>query len=175
MHRPHTDASGATCTCKVCLNAVTCTLLAYHCVARAYCIYTAWISMNVFLMSVLSVSLILSSWCAAVYITANLSGGHLNPAVTLATIFTGHIDLLKGLCYIIAQIGGACVGSLLTVSSQRHHGTSPTVYVSAHIITSAQDTSKHKTYPLMNSYVVTVTSWLPPTTTILHAMHWLVQ
>lgn len=51
----------------------------------------------------------------AVYITANISGGHLNPAVTLATIITGHISLLKGLAYIFVQICGACFGMLMVV------------------------------------------------------------
>lgn len=53
----------------------------------------------------------------AVYITANISGGHLNPAVTLATIVTGHISFLKGLAYIFVQICGACFGMLMVVRS----------------------------------------------------------
>ena len=50
------------------------------------------------------------------YITANISGGHLNPAVTLATIFTGHISIVKGIAYIFMQITGACFGVLMVVS-----------------------------------------------------------
>lgn len=53
----------------------------------------------------------------AVYITANISGGHLNPAVTIATMVTGHIPLLKGLAYIFVQICGACFGMLMVVSA----------------------------------------------------------
>ena len=49
------------------------------------------------------------------YITANISGGHLNPAVTLATIFTGHISIVKGIAYIFMQITGACFGVLMVV------------------------------------------------------------
>ncbi|KAK9841100.1 hypothetical protein WJX84_002453 [Apatococcus fuscideae] len=48
-----------------------------------------------------------------VYVTANISGGHLNPAITLPTIMTGHTGLIKGVVYIIMQLGGATVGSLL--------------------------------------------------------------
>lgn len=48
-----------------------------------------------------------------VYITANVSGGHLNPAVTLPAMMTGHISIIKGFLYIAAQIGGAMIGSLL--------------------------------------------------------------
>ncbi len=65
----------------------------------------------------------------AVYITANVSGGHINPAVTLSTILTGHINLTKGLCYIVAQIGGACIGTLLMVSVGRSCCSATTVRV----------------------------------------------
>ena len=54
---------------------------------------------------------------SAVFITANVSGGHLNPAVTLATMFTGHIKITRGLAYIFLQICGACFGILMVVST----------------------------------------------------------
>lgn len=54
---------------------------------------------------------------SAVYITANVSGGHLNPAVTFATCLTGHTSWAKGGLYVIAQIFGGIFGSLLGVSS----------------------------------------------------------
>lgn len=50
-----------------------------------------------------------------VYVTANISGGHLNPAVTLPTILTGHTGLLQGALYIVMQLAGAALGSLLLV------------------------------------------------------------
>lgn len=50
-----------------------------------------------------------------VYATANLSGGHITPTVTIATMITGHIGLLKGIAYIISQLVGAIIGSLLIV------------------------------------------------------------
>ena len=49
----------------------------------------------------------------AVAWTANLSGGHINPAVTLAMIVTGKISLSKGIAYIAAQLAGAVSGTLL--------------------------------------------------------------
>lgn len=52
----------------------------------------------------------------AVFITANISGGHLNPAVTLATMFTGHISIPRGVTYIFCQICGAVFGILIVVS-----------------------------------------------------------
>ncbi|KAK9846029.1 hypothetical protein WJX84_009303 [Apatococcus fuscideae] len=48
-----------------------------------------------------------------IYVTANISGGHLNPAVTLPTIITGHTGLFKGCIYIVMQLAGAALGSLL--------------------------------------------------------------
>jgi MIP family channel proteins len=49
----------------------------------------------------------------AVAWTANLSGGHINPAVTLAMIVTRNIKVPLGIAYIVAQFAGAAVGSLL--------------------------------------------------------------
>ena len=51
----------------------------------------------------------------AVYATANLSGGHITPTVTIATMITGHIGLLKGVAYVISQLVGGIFASLLIV------------------------------------------------------------
>jgi len=48
-----------------------------------------------------------------VYVTANVSGGHLNPAVTVATLITGHTSFSRGLAYIVAQIAGSILASTL--------------------------------------------------------------
>jgi len=50
-----------------------------------------------------------------IYITANVSGAHINPAVTLATMLTGHISIGKGVMYIMFQIIGSILGSLIMV------------------------------------------------------------
>ena len=39
-----------------------------------------------------------------VWAIAHLSGGHINPAVTLAAFVTGKIKLAKGALYVIAQV-----------------------------------------------------------------------
>lgn len=49
----------------------------------------------------------------AVAWTANLSGGHINPAVTLAMMVTRNIKSALGVAYIVAQLAGAALGSLL--------------------------------------------------------------
>jgi glycerol uptake facilitator-like aquaporin len=49
----------------------------------------------------------------AVAWTASLSGGHINPAVTLAMMVTKNIKIALGLAYMVAQFAGAAVGSLL--------------------------------------------------------------
>ncbi len=54
-------------------------------------------------------------FCCAVYMTANLSGGHITPTVTIATMITGHITILKGIAYVLAQLVGSIFGSLLIV------------------------------------------------------------
>lgn len=45
--------------------------------------------------------------------TANLSGGHINPAVTFGAFIAGKISLIKGIMYVVAQLVGAIVGALL--------------------------------------------------------------
>ena len=49
--------------------------------------------------------------------TGHISGGHLNPAVTVSMMATGRIDLVRGLMYIASQCLGAIVAAfLLTVA-----------------------------------------------------------
>ncbi|XP_027167586.1 aquaporin TIP2-1 [Coffea eugenioides] len=49
----------------------------------------------------------------AVAIAANISGGHVNPAVTFGLALGGQITILTGLLYWIAQLLGAIVASYL--------------------------------------------------------------
>ncbi|HLE48058.1 MAG TPA: aquaporin, partial [Candidatus Thermoplasmatota archaeon] len=55
----------------------------------------------------------------AVMVTAlgHISGGHFNPAVTVAVLFTKRISWELGLLYIIFQLLGGIFGSFLLVSS----------------------------------------------------------
>jgi len=48
-----------------------------------------------------------------IYTVANISGGHLNPAVTIALTFIRQVELFKALGYIICQLGGGIVGTAL--------------------------------------------------------------
>jgi aquaporin TIP len=48
-----------------------------------------------------------------VAMTAGISGGHVNPAVTFSMIVTGRQKLGPGLVYIAAQLIGAVIGALL--------------------------------------------------------------
>lgn len=45
--------------------------------------------------------------------TANVSGGHINPAVTFGALLTGKINLNKAIMYVVAQLVGATVGAFL--------------------------------------------------------------
>ncbi len=49
----------------------------------------------------------------AVSVGANISGGHVNPAVTFGAFVGGHITVLRGIVYIIAQLLGSIVAALL--------------------------------------------------------------
>eukprot|EP00249_Psilotum_nudum_P030495 c43171_g1_i1 orf=311-1063(+) len=46
-------------------------------------------------------------------IAANISGGHVNPAVTLSLCLTGQITVIRSILYWIAQLVGAVVGCYL--------------------------------------------------------------
>ena len=50
-----------------------------------------------------------------VYATCNISGGHLNPAVTFANCLTGHMSWSRGGTYVTAQILGGIFGALIEV------------------------------------------------------------
>jgi aquaporin TIP len=49
----------------------------------------------------------------AVSVGANISGGHVNPAVTFGAFVGGHITLIRGILYWIAQLLGSVVACLL--------------------------------------------------------------
>lgn len=49
----------------------------------------------------------------AVAVGANISGGHVNPAVTFGAFVGGNISLLRGIVYWIAQLLGSAVACLL--------------------------------------------------------------
>jgi len=46
-----------------------------------------------------------------IYTVANISGGHLNPAVTIALLVIRQIELFKAVGYVICQLGGAIAGT----------------------------------------------------------------
>jgi aquaporin TIP len=48
-----------------------------------------------------------------VAMTASISGGHVNPAVTTALVITGRMKLAPGIVYVAAQLIGAVIGALL--------------------------------------------------------------
>eukprot|EP01124_Arcella_intermedia_P029876 TRINITY_DN640_c0_g1_i3.p1 TRINITY_DN640_c0_g1~~TRINITY_DN640_c0_g1_i3.p1 ORF type:complete len:179 (+),score=24.06 TRINITY_DN640_c0_g1_i3:405-941(+) len=48
-----------------------------------------------------------------IYTVANISGGHLNPAVTIGLLTIRQIELFKAIGYIACQLGGGIVGTAL--------------------------------------------------------------
>ncbi|KXA15137.1 MIP/aquaporin family protein [Gardnerella pickettii] len=55
------------------------------------------------------------AYAAAISIAAKVSGGHVNPAITIASMLTGRTSYISGILYIIAQVLGALVAASITV------------------------------------------------------------
>ena len=51
------------------------------------------------------------------YATANISGGHINPAVTFAAWLTKNISTVRALMFVLAQVVGAAAGALLLLAA----------------------------------------------------------
>src|SRR5512140_164267 len=49
---------------------------------------------------------------AAINLFGHVSGGHFNPAVTLAALLDGRVDLVNAILYVIAQVVGAVAASM---------------------------------------------------------------
>ena len=49
----------------------------------------------------------------AVSVGANISGGHVNPAVTFGALVGGHITFFRSILYWIAQLFGSVIACLL--------------------------------------------------------------
>ncbi|HCE56901.1 MAG TPA: aquaporin [Prolixibacteraceae bacterium] len=64
-------------------------------------------------------------WSMAVYvavlISGDMSGAHLNPAVTLGLAFSGLFDWVKVVPFIVAQIAGAMAGAVAVYLFFRNH------------------------------------------------------
>ncbi|KAL9656547.1 hypothetical protein ABK040_005309 [Willaertia magna] len=50
-----------------------------------------------------------------IHVFAPISGGHVNPAVTICVLVTRNIGILSGVLYLVAQFLGSVVGSSLTL------------------------------------------------------------
>ncbi|KAI8903314.1 aquaporin-like protein [Gorgonomyces haynaldii] len=53
------------------------------------------------------------AWVICVGMAAPMSGGHINPAITIGVYCTGRMPPIRALIYIAFQITGACVGAAL--------------------------------------------------------------
>ncbi|MDG2221040.1 MAG: aquaporin family protein [Rubripirellula sp.] len=68
---------------------------------------------------------IAAGWGIAVFIGAlccnDVTGAHINPAVTVAMTLEGQLDLVSAGGYIVAQMIGACLGAVLVYVFYRQH------------------------------------------------------
>jgi glycerol uptake facilitator protein len=68
---------------------------------------------------------ITAGWAMAVFVgvfcVSKYSGGHLNPAVTVAMVAAGKLKVVSALGYVGAQMGGAIVGAVVVWVFYREH------------------------------------------------------
>lgn len=62
----------------------------------------------------------------AVTAAMRISGGHINPAVTIAMLVVGRIKLMPAIAYIVAQCLGGCIAGLLLFQFMFANTSSPT-------------------------------------------------
>jgi glycerol uptake facilitator protein len=71
-----------------------------------------------------------TAWALAVFVgvvvAGPYSGGHLNPAVTLAVFLSNNIDALNAIQYVIAQFLGAMIGAMIVWIAYIDHFKSTT-------------------------------------------------
>ena len=62
---------------------------------------------------------------AMAYVIGNISGCHVNPAVSLAMLISGKLSILDFICYVVAQVLGAFAGAglLFAILSNTSIGT----------------------------------------------------
>lgn len=78
------------------------------------------------------------AYALMVYLTANISGGHINPAVTLGMIVTRNIKVAPGMIYIVAQGAGAVLATAVLYLALRD-GLGEATNFGAHGISDAVD------------------------------------
>src|SRR5215204_3547679 len=60
-----------------------------------------------------AILVIASALMVMIYAGGHISGGHYNPAVTLAVLIRGRIGMSDALIYIVSQIAGAVAAALI--------------------------------------------------------------
>ena len=60
---------------------------------------------------------------AMIYAVGNISGAHINPAVTIAFMFAGRLEKRQVLPYVASQIGGALLAAILLANVFPGHAT----------------------------------------------------
>ena len=68
-----------------------------------------------------------------VLVTAHVSGGHINPAVSFGMVITRKISILRFILYVVCQCGGAIAGAAILKYTVPNEGTIGTSQLGRHV------------------------------------------
>jgi aquaporin Z len=99
---------------------------------------------------------------AAIQIAGSISGGHFNPAVTLAAVLDGRLDWMNGVGYVVAQLVGGLGAALLVLGVSSQAAVEKTITRPGNNLTDFQAVAVEAIFTaIFNTVNLTVTKNLP--------------
>jgi aquaporin Z len=99
---------------------------------------------------------------AAIQIGGAISGGHFNPAVTVAAVLDGRLDWMNGVGYVIAQVVGGLAAAVLVLAASSQAEVAQTITKPGHGLSDVQALGVEAVFTaIFVAVILTVTRNLP--------------